>query len=81
MTNLTTEENMTELKPCPFCGEIDFLDYRVNHSIPDNITNYTIACVAKNGKLGSGCGTVLGYSRSVADAVKKWNTRAEGKES
>ena len=68
--------NIHGLNPCPFCGKDEYLDYRVNISEPDKIANYTIICVSSNGRGNKGCGTVLGYSRSIDDATKKWNTRA-----
>lgn len=56
-----------ELKPCPFCGSVAFLQKRNKYkSFP-----YRVKCANIN------CGNRTGNWNSVNGAVKAWNRRAQ----
>lgn len=57
-------EKMTDLLPCPFCGEDEDLHFETARYHPENIR---IACY--------GCGCNLEFSLSEAQAINTWNTR------
>jgi Lar family restriction alleviation protein len=58
---------MSELKPCPFCGEPAFHD--IDPDIPEGYGQHYIACEFCTGN-------VDGHN-SYEDAAEAWNTRAQ----
>lgn len=61
---------MSELKPCPFCGnEVEMRPWKYNHHLTGFI--YDFFCGH------CGCSFTAGYCETEDEAIVKWNTRAE----
>jgi Lar family restriction alleviation protein len=58
-----------ELKPCPFCGNNDYMT--VEGTVSSN--NFQVVC----SWLSGGCGASGGVRRTQAEAIAAWNTRAD----
>jgi hypothetical protein len=69
MPNLSQEQMMVELKPCPFCGGKGYAYERQLSSAESSscITEGVIEC--------GPCGCEI-YGLDLADAIDNWNTRA-----
>ena len=62
---------MSELKPCPFCGESTVtMICRIND---DWRNRYSVLCDYERG----GCGAESGWYHSKEEAAEAWNRRAE----
>ena len=57
---------MSELKPCPFCGDIYII-------VRNNSAGYYIGCNTINCIM---CNTFVRRYRTKKDAVESWNKRA-----
>jgi hypothetical protein len=83
---------MTNLKPCPFCGNetaIQVLDgneiYLLTEYCADYNPNayYTVVCTVNEDMAvpspnwKKGCGASGGYAKTKEEAIKLWNHRAE----
>ncbi len=61
---------MEKLKPCPFCGSTDILDFNnAEMAIGPNSINYGLICIE--------CDARTGWYYTVDEAVKAWNRRAD----
>ena len=58
---------MTELKPCPFCGQQKYL------CVLKDMRQYQIVCDASG---DGGCGASCGGQDTIAEAKAAWNRRA-----
>lgn len=71
---------MTELKPCPFCGKSDTLEFTTCAEL-EECENFeachgdflAVVCNVRKG----GCGAVSGYASSIKKAAEKWNRREQ----
>ena len=76
---MTTEA----LRPCPFCGKAEFVTLSVYEGECSNCHwgswGRTVFCNASGlDTQRRGCGASIGYCADEAEAVRRWNTRAEG---
>lgn len=71
---------MTELKPCPFCGKSDTLEFTTCAEL-EACKNFEVCpgsflAVVCNVNKG-GCGAVSGYDTSIKKVAEKWNRREQ----
>ena len=70
---------MTELKPCPFCGNSTAVSLIDESDM--NCTNYVVVCSVveltnyPQDDWKCGCGATGGYAQSQTKAVEQWNRR------
>lgn len=55
-----------ELKPCPFCGSEGLSGKKYRYRYPDL---FTCVCIK--------CGAMCGFSKTLEEAVERWNRRAD----
>lgn len=72
---------MSELKKCPFCGNIDVFvaqDWEIEGNNPEDGSGYyAVICDYRKG----GCGASGGYRETIDEAQIAWNNReSEGGE-
>ena len=63
---------MSELKPCPFCGN-DSPMFITMHGKDGWRDRFCVLCNYSDG----GCGAESGWYHYVAEAIDAWNRRAE----
>lgn len=80
--SLTPEK--PKLKPCPFCGEVQYLDVLDGNQVElrsegdsdwSNAPFYTVICCSQIG----GCGSACGYQQTPEKAIEVWNRRPEAR--
>lgn len=66
---------MNELKPCPFCGNVNINVYSAREidDLPHIGLSYACLC---NCHIG-GCGATGGYRITEDEAIEAWNRRIE----
>lgn len=66
------EGDTMELKPCPFCGQTEYLCVWAE-GIKEN-RQYLVVCdVSHDG----GCGASSGWKNTIMEAKEAWNRRAD----
>lgn len=60
---------MSELKPCPFCGEEAKLLDKTNYYETGGYTYYFVRC--------NNCGAENGWNMQLEKAIEAWNRRVE----
>lgn len=64
---------MTELKPCPFCGERESVRQIVRRGKDGWRDRYSVLCDYEDG----GCGAESGWYHYEIEAIEAWNSRVE----
>lgn len=79
MTYVTDKDGLIyQLQRCPFCGmdvadivsQTEMMEERQEEPY-EHAERYSVVCDFHK----RGCGATCGYHESVAEAVKRWNTR------
>ena len=75
---------MTNLLPCPFCGQTKALEIITGCELMDgdqefweHQEHWAVFCSAKRPGGKGGCGACGGFAPSQDGAIAKWNTRAK----
>ena len=72
---------MSELKPCPFCGNkkisvvVDNAEYSLG-LVDESETSFKVMCSSTS----CGCGASSGWHNTREEAINAWNTRIPQKE-